>query len=459
MRSIRSPYDGRVVGEVPVSTLADADAALSAAAAAFPITRRLPAHVRHDVLQCVAQSLRLDRESFARTIVAEAGKPIRDARVEVDRAALVFSLAADEARRQGGELIPLDLNAASEGRLGLTRRFPLGPVGAITPFNFPLNLVAHKLAPAIAIGAPVVLKPAEKTPLSAIRLVRLALDHGWRPDALHVLTPETPAEIGAMLASDPRAPVFSFTGADSVGWRLKAQANRKKVTLELGGNATAIVCADADLPFAIARCVVGAFANAGQVCISVQRILVERSVFGDFVAGFVDAVRALTVGDPDDEATQVGPMITAAAADTVEAKVEAALSDGATPLLRGRRLGNTLLAPTVLTSTSPNMAVIADELFGPVVAVEAFDAYDDAVAAVNASRFGLQAGVFTRDIGRALSAFEELSVGGVLINDTPQYRIDHMPYGGEKDSGFGREGVRYAIEELTALRLLVLNRG
>ena len=456
-REIHSPFDGRIVGIAPVSVRADAERAIAAAHAAFPLIRALPAHERHRILRAIYDGIAARREEFARGITDEAGKPIRDARAEVDRAMLVFSLAADEARRQGGELLPLDMNPASNGRLGITRRFPIGPVAGIAPFNFPLNLVAHKVAPAIAAGCPIVLKPAEKTPLTALRLAEVVQASGLPDGAFSVLTPETPAEIGQMMATDERLPVLSFTGSDKVGWELKAQANKKKVLLELGGNAAVVVEPDADVDFSVARCLVGAFANAGQVCISVQRIFVQRDLFADWTARFVAGAQKLQTGDPHDEKIDVGPMITEAACQKADDWINEALSGGATALLRGERRGPTLLTPTILTNTHPQMKVCAEEAFAPLVIVEPYETFADALTKVNDSRFGLQAGVFTRDVGKLFHAFVALNVGGVIGNDVPQYRVDNMPYGGVNDSGFGREGVRYAIEEMTEIRLLALN--
>jgi glyceraldehyde-3-phosphate dehydrogenase (NADP+) len=456
-RPVYSPYDGRIVGESPISTRADAESSVAAAHEAFAATRLLPSHERYRILRAIQDGIAARRDEFARCIADEAGKPIRDARVEVDRAVLVFSLAADEARRIGGEVLPLDLNAASNGRLGITRRFPCGVVAGITPFNFPLNLVAHKVAPAFAAGCPLILKPAEKTPLTALKLTEVVRESGWPEGGFAVLTPETPAEIGNLLATDERITVFSFTGSARVGWDLKAKANRKRVILELGGNAAVIVEPDADLDFAVSRCVVGGFANAGQVCISVQRIFVHRTVFDTFTARYVEGVKALKVGDPADEATDIGPMITGAACEQAEKWVAEAIQGGATVLLQGNRTLNTsLLSPTILTGTQPTMAVCREEVFAPVVVVEPYDDFEAALASVNNSRYGLQAGVFTRDVNKLFRAFEVLRVGGVIGNDVPQYRVDNMPYGGEKDSGFGREGIRYAIEEMTELRLLAL---
>lgn len=458
-RPVCSPFDGRVVGSVSPAGPAEMETAIAAAHQAFARTRALASHERHAILRAVHDGIAARRDEFARGIVDEAGKTIRDARGEVDRALLVFSLAADEARRTpgGGDVLPLDLNAASQNRIGLARRFPAGPVGAISPFNFPLNLIAHKIAPAIAAGCPVVLKPAEKTPLTALRLAEVVDKTDWPKGAFSVVVAERP-ELGERLAADERIRVLSFTGSDRVGWRLKALANTKRVILELGGDAATIVHEDADIAFAAARCVTGAFANAGQVCISVQRVYVHRPVFDDFCGRFVDGARGLRLGDPHDERTDVGPLITSGAADKVSETIDQAIAGGARALLRGERApGTNLLGPTILTNTRPDMNVAREEVFGPVTLVEPYDTWDEALARVNDSRYGLQAGAFTRDVNRIFAAYDALHVGGVIANDVPQYRVDNMPYGGEKASGFGREGVRYAIEEMTELRLLALN--
>ncbi|MBC8103590.1 MAG: aldehyde dehydrogenase family protein, partial [Cytophagales bacterium] len=373
---------------------------------------------------------------------------------------LVFSIAADETRRfSGGEVLPLDLNAASEGRMGIARRFPAGPVAALTPFNFPLNLVAHKVAPALAAGCPVLLKPAEKTPLTALRLAEIIAETAWPRGAFSVLTPASPQEIGSLLATDERIKVLSFTGSARVGWELKARANKKKVTLELGGNAAVLIHSDVpDLEYAVSRCLTGAFANAGQVCISVQRIFVHRPLFADFVTRFTEGAAKLRVGDPRDAETDIGPMVSPSACTLAETWRDAAIRGGATALLLGsRQPGTTLLHPTVLTNTKPEMSVWREETFAPIVLIEPYDDFREALNRVNDSRYGLQAGVFTRDIHLIFEAFATLEVGGIIANDVPQYRVDNMPYGGVKDSGFGREGIRNAIEEMTELRLLALN--
>ena len=438
------------------TTLAEAEAALTAAVTCFEQTRKLSSAERHAILTAISAGLQDQREAFAQLLCAEAKKPIRDARVEVDRAALTFSLAADEARRFGGEILPLDLSAAAVGRMGLVRRFPLGPIAAVTPFNFPLNLVAHKVAPAIAVGAPVVLKPAEKTPQIALKLQELVHACGWPEAAFAVLTPETPQEVGHLLADDPRLPVFSFTGSDTVGWALKQRAHKKRVILELGGNAAVLVDHASKVEHAVARCVVGGFAYSGQVCISVQRIFVVENYFEAFCAELVARVRALKLGDPTDETTDLGPMITEDAAIRVEQWVEQAKAAGARVLLQGPRDG-ALLAPSVLTDVPADQPLVRDEVFGPVVIVEPVASFDAGIARINASRFGLQAGVFTYDMRRVLQAHQELEVGGVIINDVPTFRSDAMPYGGEGDSGVGREGIRWTMDEYTSPRVLVLS--
>ncbi len=465
-RPVISPHTGETIAQVAVGTLADAETALAESHRIFTDRtdfRSQSAADRYAVLRGIEAGLAVRREEFARGIVAESGKTIRDAHGEVDRGLLVLSLAAEEARRfGGGDVLPLDINAASRGRIGLTRRFPVGTVAALTPFNFPLNLLLHKVAPAIAVGNPVIVKPSERTPLTAIRLAELV--HAVCGDTGHpshgvfsVLTPLEPKLVAELLATDPRAPVLSFTGSDTVGWHLKSLANKKRVTLELGGNAAVIVCADAEIPETARRCVGGAFANAGQVCISVQRIFLDRTVFDRFVEEFVHATGRLVIGDPMKEETDLGPMITPQARENALKLVEEAEAQGAMVLLRGEPSGYAHLSPTVLTGTSPEMRVRATEAFAPLVCIEPFDTFADALSLADEGRYGLQTGIFTQNIGRIFAAWNTLEVGAVIANDVPQYRVDSMPYGGERDSGFGREGIRYAMEEMTALRLLALN--
>lgn len=453
---VRSPFDGRVVGRTSVGRDEDFEAAAAAAVAAAPAMRRWPAHARMATLRAVADAIRADREAMALTLSDEAGKPLRDARTEVDRAAFTFDTAAGEIARLGGEVIPIDLMPHGEGRLALTRRVPLGPVAAITPFNFPLLLVAHKLAPALAAGNPVVLKPATRTPLSALRVAALLHDHGVPPGALSVL----PMERGAAdrLVTDERFKLLTFTGSAEVGWAMKARAGKKRVVLELGGNAGVIVDASADLDFAVRRIVAGGFTFAGQSCISVQRVYVHESVYETFAARLAVAVGALRAGDPRDEANDLGPMISHGDVDRIEAWIRDAVADGARVLVGGRRQSDSVFAPTVIGDVPAYAALCREEAFAPIVGLYRFTELHEAIERINASRYGLQAGIFTADLRAATAAFDQLEVGGVIVNDVPTYRVDSMPYGGVKDSGTGREGPRFALEEMTELKLLVINQ-
>jgi acyl-CoA reductase-like NAD-dependent aldehyde dehydrogenase len=451
---VRSPYDQGVVGTTYRVSAAHVEAAVQASVRAFEITRKLPAYERQRVLRAVAQGITDRHEEFARTIALEAGKPIRTARAEVDRAIFTFSVASEESTRIYGEWLPLDLQAIAAGRWALVRRFPLGPILAITPFNFPLNLVAHKIAPAIAAGCTVVQKPAQQTPLSSLLLARLVDEAGWPAGALNVL-PLRGSEAEA-LVTDDRLKKLTFTGSPAVGWELKRKAGKKRVTLELGGNAGVIIHHDADLNYAAERCVVGGFSYAGQSCISVQRIFVHDSVYNKFLSLFVPRVQNLKVGDPLDEVTDVGPMISEGDARRAMQWVEEAAAAGAKVLCGGKRQGS-LMEATVLTATRREMRVNCVEVFAPVVTVEPYDEFAKAVGRVNDSDYGLQAGIFTRDVKLVFDAYEALDVGGVVAGDVPTFRIDHMPYGGVKDSGQGREGLRYAIEEMTERKVLVMN--
>jgi acyl-CoA reductase-like NAD-dependent aldehyde dehydrogenase len=459
-RVVRSPWSGDEVGRVEDAGPAALDAAAAAAVRGFVTWRATPAWRRAEALAAVAAGLRADREGFARSIALEAAKPIRDARTEVDRAAGTFTLAAEEAKRLSGEWLPLDLVPGAEGRSALVRRVPVGPVLGITPFNFPLNLVAHKVAPALAAGASIVVKPAPQTPLVAARLAAVAAAAGVPGDVLQVVS--TANEHAALLVEDPRFAALSFTGSPGVGWALKGRAGRKRVLLELGGNAAVLVHADADVEAAVRRAVVGGFSYSGQVCISVQRAYVHRSRFDEFLERFVAAVRALVYGDPLDEATQVSALIRPAEVDRLAGWVAEAKAAGASAVLGGTAVEGPAtgrgLAPTVLTGTTsrPDLRVVSEEAFGPLVVVEPYDDAEAAFAAVNAGRFGLQAGLWTNDLGLVQRAFERLDVGAVLVNEVPTWRSDAMPYGGMKDSGLGREGVRYAIEEMTERKTLVL---
>jgi len=451
---VKNPFNGSRVAEVCLAGKAEAEEAVSAAISAFPSMRRLPAHARAGALEKIAGLLAARREEFARTITTEAGKPITDARREVGRAIQTFSVASEEAKRIPGEIVPLDLTPGMDAYLGLVRRFPIGPVLGITPFNFPLNLVAHKVAPCLACGNPIVLKPAPQTPLTALLLGEVVLEVGLPAGALSVVPCDN--TVAEHLVTHPGLKVLSFTGSASVGWMLKAKSGKKRVLLELGGNAGVIVEPDADLGIAAQRCVTGGFAYAGQTCIAVQRIYVHESVHDRFVAELLARVAQVKAGDPLEEATVVGPLIDEAAARRVEDWIAEAVAQGAKLLAGGKRSGP-LVEATVLADVSPTMKVSCREVFGPVVTVNRYQRFEEAIQSLNNSDYGLQAGLFSRDVDRIFTAYRELDVGTVLANETPTFRADHMPYGGVKDSGLGREGVRYAIEEMTEPKLLVLN--
>jgi glyceraldehyde-3-phosphate dehydrogenase (NADP+) len=448
-----SPFDQRVVGRVSLATPGHVAQAMDAAHRAFAVTRKLGAYERQNALAKISAELTERAEEFAQCISAEAGKPIRTARNEVERAAFCFQYAAEETTRLNGEVLPLDAQAFSANRIGLMRRVPLGPVAAITPFNFPLNLVAHKIAPALAAGCSMVLKPATKTPLVALMLADLIGRSGYPKEAVSILPMTT--ETASPLVEDDRFKLFTFTGSAAVGWTLKARAGKKRVALEMGGNAGCIVHSDADVEQAVTRCVSGGFAYAGQSCISVQRILVEHSVFEEFTKKLAAAAQKLRVGDPFEESTDVGPMIRLEDAERADQWIAEAVAQGAHVVCGGTRSGG-MLAPTVLTGTTETQRVNCEEIFAPVVTVEPYEDFGEALARINRSPYGLQAGVFTRDIKRVMRAYDELEVGAVIVADVPTFRIDHMPYGGVKDSGRGREGIRCAIEEMTEPKLLVL---
>jgi acyl-CoA reductase-like NAD-dependent aldehyde dehydrogenase len=421
---------------------------------AFEGTRSMPVHRRSEILLTVADLLRQKREEFARTICLEAGKTITDSRIETDRAVNTFTIASEEAKRIEGHVLPLDLLPASVNRLGITRRFPIGPMAGISPFNFPLNLVAHKVAPCIAAGNTIVVKPASSTPMTAVLLGEVVVAAGMPEGGISVVP--CPGSAGEPLVTDERLKKLTFTGSAEIGWYLKSKAVKKKVTLELGGNAGAIVHTDADLDYAIPRCVRGSFAYAGQICISIQRIFVQQDVYEQFVERFVTETKTLKRGDPVEEETDLSPMIDEPNAQRAEAWVKEAVEAGAEVVTGGGRDG-TFYEPTVLINTKPEMKVNRMEVFAPIVTITPYDRFEEAVNMVNDSDFGLQAGVFTQDVKRIFHAYNTIDVGGLIVNDIPTYRIDHMPYGGVKDSGFGREGLRYAIEEMTELKLLALN--
>jgi acyl-CoA reductase-like NAD-dependent aldehyde dehydrogenase len=450
---VSSPFDHSPIAVVYEATRDDVETAISSAVEAFSVTRKMSSFQRSSVLRKIADGIRHRRKEFSDTICQEAGKPIKTARIEVDRGIYTFEVAAEEASRIYGEYIPLDTLEATAGRWGLMRRFPIGPVSAITPFNFPLNLVAHKVAPAIAAGNPLILKPAPQTPITALMLAEVVHEAGWPDDALAVMPLSN--EDASLLVADDRIKLLTFTGSAAVGWTLKSKAGKKRVTLELGGNAAVIVHSDADLAYAAHRCVVGGFAYGGQTCISVQRILVERSVYDKFTKLLIEGVHRLKSGDPMLEDTDIPPLIRESDAARAALWVDEALKAGAKVLAGGKHKG-AFVEPTVLTNTTPDMRVNCAEVFAPVVTVEPYDSFSDAINQVNTSVFGLQAGVFTYDNRLIQMAFEQLEVGGVIVGDVPSFRVDQMPYGGVKDSGLGREGLRFSIEDMTELKLMVM---
>jgi len=452
--TIRAPWDGAEVGTHPLASAADMDAAIAANAAAADACRHVPAYERAACLRRIADGLDGQRASVATLIAREAGKPITQARVEVDRAIFVLRDGAEEATRIGGEVLPLDVLPAGRGRLGLTRRFPLSPVAAITPFNFPILLAAHKIAPAIACGAAMTLKPPPQDPLAALVLGDLVAASGYPAGGVNVVPCEL--EVARRLVADHRVRMISFTGSARAGWAIRGEAGTKRVSLELGGNAAVIVEPDADLARAVEACAAGGYSYAGQSCISVQRILVQERLYADFLDAYTARVGALRTGDPLDPATDVGPMIDEAAARRAESWIAEAVREGASVVTGGGRRG-ALLEPTVLAGTRPEQRVNCEELFAPVTTVSPYGSFDEALERVNASPYGLQAGVFTRDVRKLMRAWDRLEVGGVMGNEVPTWRMDRMPYGGTKASGLGREGVRYAIEEMTELRLLTLH--
>ncbi|SDZ45115.1 Acyl-CoA reductase [Variovorax sp. YR634] len=478
--SIINPFNGQIVGEMPVSEADDVELSIVRAQKAFQVMRKLPRFVRADILMKAAELVASRRDEFARTIAAEAGKPLYDARGEVARSIFNLKNAAQEARHAAGEEIPLDLDAGvfeyqttdargvstkladldhnalaqMRRRVGIARRFPIGTILAIAPFNFPLNLVLHKVAPAIAAGNSVVLKPAPQTPLTSKLLQEVFRDAGLPDGALEVCHCSVPLAEG--MVKDERFAMVTFTGSAKVGWHIKSIAGRKKVALELGGNGAVIVAEDADLDLAATRCVRGGMVYGGQYCIGVQRILVHVSVREAFEKKLVEKVRACRVGNPMEEGIDVGPVIDENSAKRIQGWIDEAVAQGARELVGGSRAG-AVVQPTVLTDTVKGMKVEDEEIFGPVVTLNSFRTFEEAVERANDSRYGLQGGIFTNDIRRAFQAVEDWDVGGLMINDVSIYRIDNMPFGGWKESGVGREGTRYAMDEMSEIKLMVIN--
>lgn len=453
-REIKSPYDQSPVAKVHFADTAQVEEAVTAAHQAFAQTKKLSSHERSQVLEKISAEIERRKEELARSITLSSGKTIKSSRIEVERAVNTFKIASEEAKRIGGEIIPLDLSAQTKERWGLVRRFPLGVISAITPFNFPLNLVAHKVAPALASGNSVVLRPASQVSITSVLLGEIINDTDYPSGGFNVVP--SGYEAAEILLNDERVKMVTFTGSPAIGWELKRKAHKKKVTLELGGNAAVVIEPDANLDFALPRAVLGAYSYSGQICISIQRIYLHEKVYDRFMAEFVKATQNLKMGDPLDEETDVGPMINPAAAEQTEEWVAEAVENGARVIAGGKRDG-VMFEPTILENVKPELRISWLEAFAPVVVVYRYREFEEALKVVNYSIYGLQAGVFTKDLNKAFRAFEELDMGGVIINDIPTFRIDHMPYGGVKESGFGREGLKYAIEEMTELKLMAIN--
>ena len=451
---VKSPYDDSVVAEIGVPTEADVEEATATAASTFEEHKTLPIHARADALDHISKRLGETIEDNAKLIAAEGGKPLKWATVEATRAVSTFRWASETIRHGDDELMRLDTEASLGSRVGLLRRFALGPVLGITPFNFPLNLVAHKVAPALGVGAPIVVKPASATPLGSLRLAEFFAETDL-PKGMYQVLPVS-SKVADGMARDDRYRKISFTGSSEIGWYLKGLDPKKRVTLELGGNAGVIVHSDADLDFAAQRIAYGGYYQAGQSCISVQRVFVASEVYEDFAARLTKQVESLKTGDPMDPTVDVGPVIQRKEVDRIAEWVKEAVSQGAEVLTGGEGDGP-FFQPTLISDVKPEMKVCREEVFGPDVTISPYQTFDEALALVTDSQFGLQAGVFTNDINRAFEAHRAIEVGGVIVNDVSAFRADQMPYGGSKDSGFGREGLRFAMEEMTEPRIMVLS--
>jgi glyceraldehyde-3-phosphate dehydrogenase (NADP+) len=451
-----NPIDKSTYGTVAAASPADFTEAIDRAEIAFREYRFAPSYKRSEALQFISSEIARRKNELAETITCEMGKAMKDSLAEVARAVSVFAISAEEARRIGGEIISMDWQAGADGRWGLVRRFPMGVIAGISPFNFPLNLVAHKIGPALASGNTIVLKPASKTPIIALKLAEI-IDKTDLPKGAVSILPASSQDAQPLL-TDPRVKVITFTGSSPVGWKIKESSGKKRVVLELGGNAGVIVADDADVEYAASRMTFGGFAVAGQSCISVQRVFLHETIYDSFISKFADKVTALKVGNPLDPTTDIGPIVEEKEAERIESWISEAVREGARVLVGGRRDGGFVL-PTVLADVKPDMKVCAQEVFAPLVAVSRYTDFKSAVTEINNSAFGLQAGVFTNRMTDIWYAFEQIETGGVVINDVPTYRADHQPYGGMKDSGFGREGVRYSIEDYTEIKILSMNIG
>ncbi|MCK4559860.1 MAG: aldehyde dehydrogenase family protein [Calditrichia bacterium] len=451
---IRSPYDNHLVGRTYRANSEEIEAAIEASVNAFDETKKMPIYERVEKLAAIIDDIRTNKEEFAHIICEEAGKAISTSRGEAERAVMTFTDALEECKRIRGEYLPLDYDPSAQNRWAMIRRFPIGPIFGISPFNFPLNLVCHKVAPALASGNTMILKPASQTPLTALRLAQSVSKAGWPNGSFNVLPMDS--KNAHLLLEDNRIQMVTFTGSPAVGWALKNHAGRKRVTLELGGNAGVIIHHDADIEYAASRCAAGGYVQSGQNCISVQRVYAHKDIYKSFMDAFIEKVEALKTGDPAEEETFVGPMIHSAEVKRVNEWLKEATDGGATIVTGGTSKGN-MIMPTVLTDVDPKQKISCQEVFAPVVVVYEYTDIEEALGQINDSEYGLQAGLFTKDAGIIFKAYEDLEVGGVIVGDVPTFRVDHMPYGGTKLSGMGREGVRFAIEEMTEMKLLVMN--
>lgn len=451
---VHNPFDGSLVAETYIAGKAELELSIEKALQIKETLRVMPSHKRYSILMKIAEEIKSKRIHLAKILSSEAGKPMKYAMGEIDRAHQVFIIAAEESKRLPKEYISIDWTPAGDNKEGLVKYFPVGLIAGIAPFNFPLNLAVHKIAPAIASGNPIILKPARSTPLSVLELAKIIDQTELPKGAVSVLPMDR--EAGNQLVTDDRFAMLSFTGSPTVGWKMKRDAGKKKVTLELGGNAGVIVSDSANIEMAAKKCVIGGYAYSGQVCIHVQRIIVHENVYVQFLDKFIELTKSLKVGHPNEEQTDISSMIDEENAIRVEEWVNEAVNNGAKILFGGKRNG-TFFEPTIITKTKREMKVCALEIFGPVVTIEKYSDFEQAVQYINDSEFGLQAGVFTNNIAEMNQAFNELEVGGVIINDVPTFRVDHMPYGGIKNSGFGREGIKYAIHEMLEPKLLIKN--
>lgn len=455
-RDILSPYDQSLVSRVHFADKEQVEKSIECAHGAFEKTKKLSSHEKSAILEQLSTGIEEKKEELAKSITLSAGKAIKSARIEAERAVSTFKIAAEEAKRIDGQIVPLDWSPQTKNRWGFVRRFPLGVVAGITPFNFPLNLVAHKVAPSIASGNTIVLRPASQVSITSLIFADI-IKNTDLPDGGFNAVPCDYEAADALIESD-RVKKITFTGSPAIGWELKKRAFKKRVTLELGGNAAVVIEPDADLDYAVQRTVLGAFSYSGQVCISIQRIFLHEDIYDRFMPAFLESTLKLKIGDPLNEETDIGPMINLGAAEQTEEWINEALENGAGLLCGGRRQGS-IFEPTILEKVNPKMRISCQEAFAPVVVVSPYKDFEKALDAVNDSIYGLQAGVFTNDLKKAFTAYEALDVGGVIVNDIPTFRIDHMPYGGVKESGFGREGLKYAIEEMTELKLMAVSFG